>query len=42
MNTLKLRNRYLKWLYKENYLAYKNIKDKYNTLLGKPKKGTFN
>ena len=41
MNTLDLRNRYLKWPYKGNYLAYKKIKNKCNTLLRKPKKGTL-
>ena len=41
MNTSKLRNRYQKWPYKENYLADKKIKNKCNTLLRKPKKDIF-
>ena len=33
MKKSRLQNRYLKYPYRENFLAYKNIKDKCNNLL---------
>ena len=41
MNKSILRNMYLKWPSRENFLAYKKKKDKCNTLRKKTKKGYF-
>ena len=38
MEKSRLRNRHLKYLYRENSLAYKNIKNKCNNLLKQSKK----
>ena len=36
-----MRNKYLKWPFRENFLAYKNVKKKCNTLTRKTKKRYF-
>ena len=38
MNKSRIRNKYLQWLSRENFLAYKKIKNKCNNLLKKSKK----
>ena len=40
MNKSRLRNKYLKWPSRENFLAYKKVKKKCNTLTRKTKKRT--
>ena len=41
MNKSRIKNKYLKWPSRENYLAYKRIKNKCNNLLKKSKKIYF-
>ena len=41
MNKSRIKNNYLKWPSRENFLAYKNIKNKCNNLLKKSKKVYF-
>ena len=41
MNKSRLRNKYLKWPSRENFLAYKKVKNKCNTLTRKTKKRYF-
>ena len=41
MNKSRLRNKYLKWPFRENFLAYKKVKNKCNTLARKTKKRYF-
>ena len=41
MNKSKLRNRYLKWLFRENCLGHKTIENKCNNLLRKLTKKYF-
>ena len=41
MNKSRLRNEYLKWPSRENCLAYKKVKNKFNTLTRKTKKRYF-
>ena len=41
MNKSRLRNKYLKWLSRETFLAYKKVKNKCNTLTRKTKKRYF-
>ena len=41
MNKSRLRNKYLKWSSRENFLAYKKVKKKCNTLTRKTKKRYF-
>ena len=41
MNKSRIKNKYLKWPFRENYLAYKKIKNKCNILVKKSKKRYF-
>ena len=41
MNKSRIKNKYLKWPFRENYLAYKKIKNKCNNLVKKSKKRYF-
>ena len=41
MTKSRIRNKYLKWLSRENFLAFKSIKNKCNNLLKKSKKKYF-
>ena len=41
MNKSRIKNKYLKWPSRENYLAYKKIKNKCNNLVKKSKKSFF-
>ena len=41
MDKSRIKNKYLKWPSRENFLAYKKIKNKYNNLIKKSKKIYF-
>ena len=41
MNKSRLRNKYLKWPSRENFLAYKMVKNKCNAFNNKAKKSYF-
>ena len=41
MQKSKVRNRYLKWPSRENFLTYKKVKNKFNSLVRKSKKEYF-
>ena len=41
MNKSRMKNKYFKWPFRENYLAYKKIKNKCNNLVKKSKKRYF-